>query len=140
MIFGFCLRLWLQLLFGITVQPSVQVKGIWDIGRLGLRLCFVPVKYFIENKYLLKNYFWKRKIFSSVWLHYENCSRKYFHVFGNILKMLFFTTTHTKSTTTKTTKTPPPTPPQQQEKSKSHRNQNRIERDRFVGFWRSRRL
>ena len=30
-----------------------------------------------------------RKIFSSVWLHYENCCRKYFHVFGSILKMLF---------------------------------------------------
>ena len=29
------------------------------------------------------------KIFSSVWLHYENCCRKYFHVFGSILKMLF---------------------------------------------------
>ena len=29
------------------------------------------------------------KIFSSVWLHYENCCRKYFHVFSSILKMLF---------------------------------------------------
>ena len=38
----------------------------------------LPVKYFLE-----------RKIFSSVWLHYENCCRKYFHVFGSILKMLF---------------------------------------------------
>ena len=28
-------------------------------------------------------------MFSSVWLHYENCSRKCFHVFGCILKMLF---------------------------------------------------
>ena len=44
----------------------------------------VVVKHFSENKY-----FSKRKIFSSVWLHYENCCRKYFHVFGSILKMLF---------------------------------------------------
>ena len=29
------------------------------------------------------------KIFSSVWLHYKNCCRKYFHVFGSIMKMLF---------------------------------------------------
>ena len=29
------------------------------------------------------------KIFSSVWLHYENCCRKYFHMFSSILKMLF---------------------------------------------------
>ena len=35
-------------------------------------------------------YFRERKIFSSVWLHYENCSRKYFHVFGCILKIPFF--------------------------------------------------
>ena len=33
----------------------------------------------------------------------------------------------------KTTKTPPPTPPQQQQKSKSHRNQNRTERE--IGSW-----
>ena len=33
----------------------------------------------------------------------------------------------------KTTKTPPPTPPQQQQKSKSHRNQNRTERE--IGLW-----
>ena len=43
-----------------------------------IRLCLVAVKYFPE-----------RKIFSSVWLHYENCCRKYFHVFSSILKMLF---------------------------------------------------
>ena len=69
------------------------------------------------------------KIFSSVWLHYENCSKKYFHVFGNILKILFSITTHTKPTTTKTTKTPP----QQQQKSKSHKNQNRTKRE--IGSW-----
>ena len=28
-------------------------------------------------------------MFSSIWLHYKNCCRKYFHVFGSILKMLF---------------------------------------------------
>ena len=39
-------------------------------------------------------------LFSCVWLYYENFSRKYFHVFGNILKMLFSTTTHTKPITT----------------------------------------
>ena len=33
----------------------------------------------------------------------------------------------------KTTKTPPPTPPQQQQKLKSHRNQNRTEKE--VGSW-----
>ena len=42
------------------------------------------VKYFPSVKY-----FRERKIFSSVWLHYENYSRKCFHVFGCILKMLF---------------------------------------------------
>ena len=47
-----------------------------------------------------KCYFCERKIFLSVQLHYENYSRKYFHVFSNILKMLFSTTTHTKPTTT----------------------------------------
>ena len=33
--------------------------------------------------------FSKKKKISSIWLHYENCSKKYFHVFGNILKILF---------------------------------------------------
>ena len=33
----------------------------------------------------------------------------------------------------KTTKTPPPTPPQQQQKSKSHRNENRTERE--ISSW-----
>ena len=47
-------------------------------NAMHVRLCLVVVKYFPE-----------RKIFSSVWLHYENCCRKYFHVFGFILKMLF---------------------------------------------------
>ena len=51
-------------------------------------------------KYFPKMLFSRKEIFSSVLLHYENCSRKYFHVFGNILKMLFSTTTHTKPTTT----------------------------------------
>ena len=54
------------------------------VRRCHLRLCLVVVKHFSENKY-----FPKRKIFSSVWLHYENCCRKYFHVFGSILKILF---------------------------------------------------
>ena len=49
---------------------------------------------------------------------------------SKILEILFFTTNHTKLTTTKT---PPPTPPQQQQKSKSHRNQNRIEKE--IGSW-----
>ena len=53
-----------------------------------LRLHLVHVKYFPEM------------LFSCVWLYYENFSRKYFHVFGNILKMLFSTTTHTKPITT----------------------------------------
>ena len=34
-------------------------------------------------------YFRESKIFSSVWLYYENCSIKCFHVFGYILEMLF---------------------------------------------------
>ena len=51
----------------------------------GLGCVWFNVKYFIFREC----YFRERKIFSSVWLHYENCSRKYFHVFGNILKMLF---------------------------------------------------
>ena len=57
--------------------------------RLQLRLCLVHVKYFPE-----------RKIFSSVWVYYENFSRKYFHVYGNILKMLFSTITYTEPITT----------------------------------------
>ena len=78
------------------------------------------------------------KIFSSVWLHYENCCRKYFHVFSSILKMLFsykfFTrqfnsrqqTPAIKSHNHQNTTT---TPPQQQQKSKSHKNQNHTERE-----------
>ena len=50
---------------------------------------------------------------------------------SKILEILFFTTNHTKLTTTKT---PPPTPPQQQQKSKSHRNQNRTEREIGCGL------
>ena len=46
---------------------------------------FGSVKYFLK-----KCYFSERKIFSSVLLHYKNCFRKYFHVFGSILKILFF--------------------------------------------------
>ena len=45
---------------------------------------WLNIKYFLSVKY-----FRERKIFSSIWLHYENCSRKCFHVFGCILKMLF---------------------------------------------------
>ena len=42
------------------------------------------------RKIFFKNaIFGKKKIFLSVWLHYENCCRKYFHVFDYILKMLF---------------------------------------------------
>ena len=63
--------------------------------RLQLRLCLVHVKYFPENIY-----FPERKIFSSVWVYYENFSRKYFHLFGNILKILFSTITYTKPTIT----------------------------------------
>ena len=64
------------------------------------------------DKIFQKCYLQERKIFSSVWLYYENFSRKYFHVFGNLLIMLFSTTTtqqenhqntntHTTTTTTK---------------------------------------
>ena len=44
--------------------------------------------------------FFEKKIFLSIWLFYKNIFRKYFHVFCNILKMLFSTITHTKPTTT----------------------------------------
>ena len=55
-----------------------------------LRLHLVECKRFSECKIFSGvKYFQKRKIFSSVWLHYENCFRKCFHVFGCILKMLF---------------------------------------------------
>ena len=71
-------------------------------------------------------------------MHYENCCRKYFHVFCSILKMLFSykffirqfnprqQTLAIKSHNHQNTTT---TPPQQQQKSKSHRNQNHIERE-----------
>ena len=55
-----------------------DVGKVQKVKDMILRLCLVAVKYFPE-----------RKIFSSVWLHYENCCRKYFQVFGSILKMLF---------------------------------------------------
>ena len=45
---------------------------------------WLNIKYFLSVKY-----FWGKKIFLSVWLHYENCFRKCFLVFGCILKMLF---------------------------------------------------
>ena len=55
-----------------------------------LRLCLFQCKIFSRCKIFSGvKYFRERKIFSSVWLHYENCSRKCFHVFGCILKMLF---------------------------------------------------
>ena len=65
------------------------------------------------DKIFQKCYFQERKIFTSVWLYYENFSRNYFHVFGNVLKMLFSTTTtqqenhqntNTHTTTTSTNK------------------------------------
>ena len=114
-----------------------------------LRLCLVHLKYFSEKCYLRE-----RKIFSSVWLHYENCSRKYFHVFGNILKMLFSTTTHTKPTTTQqenhqntTTHTTTKKKNQRSKacafvgRSKSHRkSKSHRERDRFMALGRRRRV
>ena len=51
----------------------------FELNRLRLRYYFLSVKYFQEMK-----------IFSSIWLHPENSIGKYFQVFGNILKMLFF--------------------------------------------------
>ena len=57
---------------GVTIAPRV-CGGNYDLGCVWL-----GVKYFRE-----------RKIFSSVGLHYENCSRKCFHMFGCILKILF---------------------------------------------------
>ena len=62
---------------------------------LNLRLCLVHVKYFPENKYFSEMLFLGKENIFKCWLHYENCFRKYFYVFGNILKMLFSTTTHT---------------------------------------------
>ena len=89
-------------------------------------------------------------MFSSIWLHYKNCCRKYFHVFGSILKMLFsyefFTfsqhpnkfyyrkfqnhsqilihkTNHSQIPTPHTTKTPI-NPRQQTLAIKSHNHQN----------------
>ena len=59
-----------------------------------IKFCFNL--YFLMNpldKIFCKCYFQEREIFSSVWLYYENFSRKYFHVFGNLLIMLFSTTT-----------------------------------------------
>ena len=72
------------------------------------------------------------KIFSSVWLHYENCCRKYFHVFGSILKMLFSgnishgNSTHgskLRQSKATTTKTPPP------HHHNNNKNQNQRERE-----------
>ena len=87
-----------------------------------------------------KCYFRERKIFSSVWLHYENCSRKYFHVFGNILKMLFSTTTHTKPTTTQqenhqntTTHTTTTTIKKIRDQREKVKIQNHKNVDQFVG-------
>ena len=82
-----------------------------------------------------------RKIFSSVWLHYENCSRKYFHVFSNILKNAIFHH-HLHKTHHHTTRKPPKhhhphhhnnnkknqISKRESKKSKSHKNV-----DRFVG-------
>ena len=104
--------------------------GFFQLLPYEFRLCLVLVKYFLE-----------RKIFSSVWLHYENCCRKYFHVFGSILKMLFsykfFTrqfnpwqqTSAIKSHNHQNTTT---TPPQQQQKSKSHKERDRWVENRWV--------
>ena len=50
----------------------------------------VECKIFSECKIFLGvKYFRESKIFSSVWLYYENCSIKCFHVFGYIMEMLF---------------------------------------------------
>ena len=51
-------------------------------------VCF-GIKYLSGVKYFQVKIFSGKKIFSSVWLNYENYFRKYFQVFGYILKMLF---------------------------------------------------
>ena len=89
--------------------------------RLGdsFRLCLVYVKYFRE-----------RKIFSSVWLHYENCSRKYFHVFSNILKNAIFHH-HLHKTHHHTTRKPP-----KHHHPHHHNNKKKKIRDqRLMGLW-----
>ena len=53
--------------------------GLWALGCVCLSVKYFQVKIFL-----------RKKIFSSVWLHYENYVRKYFQVFGCILKILFF--------------------------------------------------
>ena len=95
------------------------------VNRIIFRLRLVHVKYIQE-----------RKIFSSFWLYYENFSRKYFHVFGKILKMLFSTTTQQENhqnTTTHTT--------QQQQKNQNHKQillqkfQTRMRTRSVTGSW-----
>ena len=93
-----------------TISGSSNL--IEDFGRAiiilpnGTKLCIDNALYSSKAAFgsckifFRKYYFPERKIFSSVWLYYENFSRKYFHVFGNIMKMLFSTTIHTKPTTT----------------------------------------
>ena len=50
-----------------------------------LRLRLVKYKIFSECKiFSTVKYFWERKIFSSVWLHFKKCFGKYFLVFGCI--------------------------------------------------------
>ena len=61
-----------------------QSKDQFLTNNFSSQAVFSSHKIFFE-----KYYFRERKIFSSVWLYYENCCRKYFHVFGFILKMLF---------------------------------------------------
>ena len=73
----------------ISATTKILNNGHFVSAQLRLRL--VEYKIFFEYKIFSGvKYFRERKIFSSVWLHYENCFRKCFHVFGCILKMLFF--------------------------------------------------
>ena len=60
----------------VKTQAIKAIRFLMGISRLRLRL--VHVKYFLENIYFLEMLFYgkERKIFSSVWLYYENFSRK----------------------------------------------------------------
>ena len=72
----------------ISATTKILNNGHFVSAQLRLRL--VEYKIFFEYKIFSGvKYFRERKIFSSVWLYYENCSRKCFHVFGCIMKMLF---------------------------------------------------
>ena len=73
----------------ISATTKILNNGHFVSAQLRLRL--VEYKIFFEYKIFSGvKYFGERKIFSSVWLHYENCFRKCFHVFVCILKNAIF--------------------------------------------------